>query len=305
MTHSPHTNHLKGLALLAVGLLTLLVFSMPAVGEQGDSPKSITGSGSKDAGVAVQSSSTVTKAAFAPGSGFNFLGVKVSNHGNLMSFESPAGRQAVFGAREGYAVCSQGGGVVNGHDTGDIEEGFGAPTFAQPNGAWTFPLTVTRRTTDGKFQLTQVWNKPDPVEKDVTVAMTLKNVSGAPIDSNVLLSRSGDFDLGDNSADLGAKTIDSAWMWDDEGGPEVQPAGLKLTALTFGTNHAARIETTWDWMVGRTSPTLSASRLGCQDLFTQTPTPAARDLAMRSFYVLEGGLAAGQSKTVKFEYGRM
>ncbi len=264
MMHSTHTDyHPKSLALLAVGLLTSLVFSMPAVGEQNDSQKSAPGSGKKDGGVAVQSGATAVKASFASGSGFNFLGVKVSNHGNLISFESPAGRQAVFGGREGYAVCSQGG-LVHGHDTGDVEEGFGAPTFAQPNGAGTFPLTVTRRTTDGKFQLTQVWNKPDPVEKDVTVAMTLKNVSGGPIDNNVLLSRSGD----------------SAWMWDDEGGPDRQPAGLKLTALTFGTNHAAR-------------------------MFTQTPTPESRDLAMRVFYIFEGGLAAGQSKTVKFEYGRM
>ena len=299
MTHSTHTDHhLEGLALLAVGLLALLVFSVPAVGEQSASRKSVTGSGSKDAGVAVQSSSTAAKASFASGSGFNFLAVKVSNHGNLISFESPAGR-------EGYAVCSQGGGTVHAHDTGDVEAGFGAPTFAQPNGAGTFPLTVTRRTTDGKFQLAQVWNKPDTVEKDVTVAMTLKNVSGARIDSNLLLSRSGDFDIGDSSADLGAETSDSAWMWDDVGGPEVQPAGLKLTSLTFGTNHAARMETTSDWMLGRTSPTLPPSRLGCQNLFTQTPTPEARDLAMRSFYVFEGGLAAGQSKTVKFEYGRM
>jgi hypothetical protein len=249
--------------------------------------------------------STTVKASFASGSGLDFLGVKVSNHGNLISFESPAGRQAVFAGREGYAVCSQGGGLVHGHDTGDVEEGFGAPTFAQPNGAGTFPLTVTRRTTDGTFQLTQVWNKPDAIEKDVTVAMTLKNISGAPIDNNVMLTRSGDFDIGDSSADLGAETRDSAWVWDDETGPDRQPAGLKLAALTFGTSHAARMETTSDWMIGRTSPSLPASRLGCLDLFTQTPTPEARDLAMRSFYLFEGGLAAGQSKTVKFQYGRM
>ena len=247
---------------------------------------------------------TTVKASFASGSGFNFLGVKVSDHGNLISFESPASRQAVFGGREGYAVCSGAGDPVHGHDTGDVEGGFAAPTFSQPT-VGAFPLTVTRRTTDGKFQLTQVWAKPDPVEKDVTVTMTLKNISGAPIDSNVMLSRSGDFDLGDSSADLGAETRDSAWMWDDDNGPEVQAAGLKLATLTFATTHAARMETTSDWMLGRTSPSLGASRLGCQDLFTQTPTPEPGDFAMRVFYLFEGGLAAGQSKTVKFQYGRM
>jgi len=245
--------------------------------------------------------STVVKASFANGSGNNFLGVKVSDHGNLTSFESPVGRQAVFGGREGYAVCS-GGGDPDGHDTGDVEAGFAAPTFSQPT-AGAFPLTVTRRTTDGKFQLTQVWAKPDAVEKDVTVTMTLKNISSAPI-TGVMLSRSGDFDIGASSADLGAETIDSAWLWDDEGGPDVAPVGLKLTALTFGTNNATRIETASDWMLGRSSPALSATRTRCQDLFTQTPTPEPGDFTMRIFYLLDT-LGAGQSKTVKFGYGRM
>jgi hypothetical protein len=152
--------------------------------------------------------STVVKASFASGSGTNFLGVKVSDHGNLLSFESPQGQENAFSDAEGYAVCSTQfgdetvGERVNGHDTGSVFGGFAAPTFSQPNGAGTFPLTVTRRTIDGKFQLTQVWNKPDTVEKDVTVAMTLKNISGAPI-NGVFLSRSGDFDVGSSSLDQG------------------------------------------------------------------------------------------------------
>src|SRR5215218_6896605 len=132
--------------------------------------------------------STLVKASFASGSGSDFLGVKVSDHGNLMSFESPENQEAVFGGREGYAVCSNFTGTVHGHDTGDVESGFGAPTFAQPNGAGTFPLTVTRKSTDGKFRLKQVWNKPEATEKDVTVTMTLTNISSASI-NNVFLSR--------------------------------------------------------------------------------------------------------------------
>jgi hypothetical protein len=301
------TNHYRrGLVLLAAGLLALLAFSVPALGKQSDlRQQSALGADKKDAAVAIQSSTTAPKASFASGSGFNFLGVKVSDHGNLISFESPVGRQAVFGGREGYAVCSGGGGTVHGHDTGDVEGGFAAPTFSQPT-AGAFPLTVTRRTTDGKFQLTQVWNKPDPVEMDVTVTMTLKNISGAPINSNVLLSRSGDFDIGDSSSDRGAETIDSAWLWDDAGVPDdVEPVGVMLTALTFDTDNAARIETQSDWLNGRSSPPLRASRLGCNDLFTETPTPEPGDFAMRIFYLFEGGLGAGQSKTVKFEYGRI
>jgi hypothetical protein len=57
MTQIAHTNRYpEGLALLAVGLLALFVSSIPAVGEQSDSRKSVPGLGKKDAGVAIQSS---------------------------------------------------------------------------------------------------------------------------------------------------------------------------------------------------------------------------------------------------------
>jgi len=98
-----------------------------------------------------------------------------------------------------------------------------------------------------------VWSKPDATEKDVTVAMTLTNLSSGPIDG-VQLSRSGDFDIGDSSSDQGALTTDSPWLWDDEGGPDVQPVGLTLTGLTFGTNHPVRIEHQSDWVSGIFSP---------------------------------------------------
>ena len=245
--------------------------------------------------------STVVKASFANGSGANFLGVKVSDHGNLTSFESPAGQEQVFGGREGYAVCSNNGSTHNGHDTGDVEGGFAAPTFSQPNGAGTFPLTVTRRTTDGTFQLTQVWATPDAVEKDVTVTMTLKNISSATIEG-VLLSRSGDFDVGDQSADRGARTNDSAWLWDDATLVS-PPGGLMLTALSFGTSHLTGIETASTW-VGDGTQTHPGARQGCGAERVNTPTTTDSDLTMKVFYLF-GNMSAGQSRTVKFEYGRM
>jgi hypothetical protein len=54
-----------------------------------------------------------------------------------------------------------------------------------------------------------VWSKPDPVEKDVTVTMTLKNLSSSTI-NGVYVTRSGDFDIGASSSDQGAGTADSA-----------------------------------------------------------------------------------------------
>jgi hypothetical protein len=265
--------------------------------EQSTSSQSTTTPEKSSGEVSIQS--TTVKASFASGSGANFLGVKVSNHGNLLSFESPANQEAVFGGREGYAVCSTNGSTHNGHDTGEVEVGFGTPTFVQPT-AGAFPLTVTRNTTDGKFQLKQVWAKPDATEKDITVTMTLKNRSSATIEG-VLMSRSGDFDASGTSNDRGARTNDSAWLWDDATLVS-PPGGLMLTALTFGTSHSTGIETQSTWVGDGT--TNSGTRQACGADRVNTPTTAASDFTMKVLYLF-GNLSAGQSKTVKFEYGRM
>jgi hypothetical protein len=279
------------LLLAATMTLALVLVGGVAISKQ-PPPTSDKGSGSIPR-------STVVKASFANGSGANFLGVKVSDHGNLTSFESPAGQEQVFAGNEGYAVCSGSGLTVHGHDTGSVVGGFAAPTFSQPT-VGAFPLTVTRRTTDGKFQLTQVWAKPDPVEKDVTVTMTLKNISGAPINTNVLLSRSGDFDIGNStnsSTDRGAATDDSVWLWDDISTGE--PGGVMLTALTFGTDRRTRVEVAGVW-----GDPVSGSRTKCLFPSETTPTNPAGDFAMGMTYVL-GTFNAGQSKTAKYVYGRM
>src|SRR5215217_967926 len=283
------------LLLSTVALALLLVGGVAAskqLQEQSASQAPTTSQKSSGGDLSIQS--TTVKASFASGSGKNFLGVKVSNHGNLTSFESPAGQEQVFGGREGYTLCSGGGPVVHGHDTGLVEGGFGAPTFSQPNGAGTFPLTVTRNTTDGKFQLKQVWNNPDAIEKDVTVTMTLKNLSSATIES-VVMSRTGDFDVGASSNDLAAATEDSVWQWDDRFGVDRPAGGVMLTALTFGTTHGPRVETANTW---------TTTRAQCPTNEVGTPTPSVQDLTMRVFYFL-GNLSAGQSKTVKYKYSRM
>jgi hypothetical protein len=290
---------MAALATMAA-ILALCALSAHASAEQGGDPqRSVSGESKKVAAIATTSStSTTPKASFASGSGDNFLGVKVSDHGNLVSFESPKGQEQVFDGREGYALCSIGVSdalTVHGHDTGSVESGFGPPTFSQPT-AGKFPLTVTRKTTDGKLKLMQVWNQPDAVEKDVTVAMTVTNLSGNSI-NEVLLSRSGDFDVGNTSADQGARTNDSAWQWNDvDNTTDSPPVGLMLGALSLGTNHEALIESRPDWDINET-------RQSCLGSVRGTPTPS-EDLAMRMLYGL-GGLNGGQSKTVKFEYGRM
>src|SRR5215216_4411464 len=232
----------RTIPLLATTMtLAVLVFGGVAVSQQrqelSTSSHSSTASDKSSGDVSIQS--TKVKASFASGTGADFLGVKVSNHGNLLSFESPAGQEAVFTGREGYALCS-GPSTVNGHDTGGVEEGFGPPKFKQPNPG-KFPLTVTRKTTDGQLQLKQVWSKPDATEKVVTVTMTVKNISSATL--GMLLSRSGDFDVGTSSTDQGARTSDSAWLWDDPSSAtaETSRGGTMLTGLTTSGGSTARL----------------------------------------------------------------
>jgi hypothetical protein len=284
----------RTIVLLATMTLALLLVGGVAVSkqlqEQSTSSQSTT-TNKMETSPPLQS--TKVKASFANGSGANFLGVKVSTHGNLISFESPANQEAVFnGPSEGYVVCSSS--TDHGHDTGGVEGGFGTPTFSQPNGAGTFPLTVTRNTTDGKFELKQVWAKPDATEKDVTVTMTLKNISTSTI-NGVVLARTGEFDVGTSGTDRGARTADSVWQWDDVNGPDSPAVGLMLTALTFRTSHQVNIESTQSW--------LDITRTKCAVAAQTTPT-APGNFAMKANYVL-GNLSAGQSKTVKYEYRRM
>ena len=101
----------------------------------------------------VQPLSVGCRATFSSGTGPNLLNVCVSDHGNLITFESPSGADHVV--EEGYAVCSEGDPFIHGHDTGGVEGGFGPPTITQPT-AGRFPLTVMRRTTNGVFELKQV-----------------------------------------------------------------------------------------------------------------------------------------------------
>src|SRR5215204_2911648 len=128
-------------ALLAAGLVALFALSVPALGKENDvRQQSVPRSDKRDAAIATTSTTTTPKASFASGSGANFLGVKVSDHGNLLSFESPQGQEQLFDGQEGYALCSNFGNTVHAHDTGSVESGFGVPTFSQPNGTGTFPL---------------------------------------------------------------------------------------------------------------------------------------------------------------------
>jgi hypothetical protein len=214
----------------------------------------------------------------------------LSDRGNLVQFESPAGFEhlRVSAVGEGYAVCSGAG--THGFDAGFAEQGFGPSTIIQPNGPNTFPLTITRDTTNGVFRLKQQFTR-DTTEKDVTVTMTLTNRSASPV-SGVNLTRYFDGDIDNSfSGNRYAHTADSVWGWSDGSGQ-----GLMLTALTFNISHSAGVEAfpNWDPFSGG----------GAQLCHSGGATPSSPgNFVGRVNYSL-GTIAAGGSKTVKVLYRR-
>lgn len=163
-------------------------------------------------------------------------------------------------------------------------------TITQPNGSNTFPLTITRSTMDGVFQLTQSYSR-NTAEDEVIITMTLKNVSASPV-SNVFLARYFRDYLG-ITTQVGGRTLDAVWDW--------AGYGLSLEALSFNVNHVTDIEAGETWSLGTEGN-------GCYDtsavnLGTPTGQNSGNGWAGRVVYEL-GTLKAGTSKTVKVGYRR-
>jgi hypothetical protein len=225
------------------------------------------------------------------GTGTTFMKICLSVDGNLVNFESPAGFKHLeagdFG--EGYAVCSSAG--THGYDAGFAEGGFGPAIVMQPNGPNTFPLTIIRDTLDGIFRLQQQFSR-DTTEKDVTITMTLTNLS-AIARSSVHLTRYFDGDI-DNSVngDYYARVADSVSAWENSG------HGLMLTALTFNVAHSAGVQTFATW-----NP-LAEGGGGAKACGAGGTSPAfPGDFVGRVDYSL-GTLAGSATRTVRVVYRR-
>ncbi len=212
------------------------------------------------------------------GAGANQFNACLSTEGNVATFLFSGTDQ--FIGWEGYQVC---GGGVNYFDTGNGgASGWGAATVVQPKGAGTLPITITRNTLDGHWNLKQTYAK-DTVEDDFTITMTLKN-TGGPVGAPVYMGRWNDFDNdGSFGSDDGIVTTDSV---------QTRGSGLRgvsLQAITRATAHFALVggfpTGLGNCVAGGTAAILNA------------------DLSGHVEYNL-GGFNAGQVKTVKFTYAR-
>lgn len=148
---------------------------------------------------------------------FTFTGsprVAVSNHGNIVQFEAPAGYEhlGVGALSEGYVLCTSNSIA---YDVGGSESGFGASTI---NCTAAGGCTITRNTSDGRLQLKQVIKKP--ADRAFSIAMTVKNLTGSGI-AGVVLRRQSDLDVDSGGAlgtagftnNFASSERDSVYVW--------------------------------------------------------------------------------------------
>jgi hypothetical protein len=118
-------------------------------------------------------------ATFSTGAGPTLFKWCVTQNGNVVSLESPAGVEHIYegSITEGFGVCDLLT-KVEYYDYAQIGAvGFGMPIVTQPNGANTLPLTITRRTEDGLWTLVQSYAHI-PAERILRVTMRLENNAG-------------------------------------------------------------------------------------------------------------------------------
>ena len=151
----------------------------------------------------------------------------ISEHGNLMRFQSPNGQEhvRVGGLQEGYVLCTPD--EVYG-DVGITAGGWGPPTVL---GRTSGSVTIRRETTDGRFRLDQRWTR-DTVERDLIVRMTLKNLGPR---QTVMLMRNVDPDVNnDFDDDFWDQSAHTGWVRDIH--------AFTMTALTRTRAHRVVID---------------------------------------------------------------
>jgi hypothetical protein len=246
------------------------------------------------------------------------MNVCISNEGNFVKFESPAGFEQIGQAnifRDGYAICSGNlptfANVPQGYDPGDVskEALFGPPTVIQPGGSNTLPLTIIRDSTSGTYRLTQSFQR-DVVRRTVGVTMTIKRLSNSDCTSMgcppVRLQRAFEGDVDNNTVTNArfARSLDSVWEYIDTTGH-----GLKLNSVANGgATVITTVYTISDYDPDGVGDAAQAAK-GCIVFDDQLATPTdpavtnASNLVGRVMFFF-GSIPLNTSKSVKVVYER-
>ena len=226
---------------------------------------------------------------FTSGSGLTLLQFCVTVNGNITEFHGPAGWEHIAAGvpgQEGYGVCDNDTKVRYFDYTSDSGNWSNA-VITQPGGPNTFPLKITRTSSDGVFTLTQAFSR-NPSERIAKISMTLKNNAGSS--KTFILVRFANVNA--NTSSLGTNLNnefdsggDSAWAYN------LGLFGVRLSTVPTALEHAGFVDMTNDGP----DP--------CAPGSSSPPThPFYGDGGVIMAYVL--ALPAGQSKTVGVEYKR-
>jgi hypothetical protein len=160
-------------------------------------------------------SNTQCQSTFTSGSGTTYMQFCTSANGNISKIQTPSGWDQLYFGGEGYGICDVPMAQAY-YDWGSYGDSgnWGPATITQPNGPNTFPLTITRTSSDGVFTLKQAFSR-NTTTPAVKVTMTLKNNSG--LKRRVYLARFADIDADGNTSNLSGRTEFSAWGTRDNG----------------------------------------------------------------------------------------
>jgi hypothetical protein len=220
----------------------------------------------------------------------------ISNDGNVVGFSirsrltqlelwQPIDNIRVGVIGEGYVLCDLDSKATS-FDAGFDRSGWGPSVVIQPNGPNTLPLTIKRKTTDGRFELTQVFSV-ETSSREILIAMGVKNLSASP--AHLALVRYADFDLnGTSGGDVYIRSRDSVF------GREGDVMSLTSLVPTFDPVVATAIERKSDWG--------SLAGAGTHTTCSAVPQSGATadDYVARITFTFS--LAAGSSKAVVVAY---
>ena len=212
------------------------------------------------------------------GAGATLIHYCITPNGTVSSFRTGLSSESIaIGVTvEGYVVCSTGG--SNAFDITHGASGFGAPIQTAVN-----PLTISRTTTDGRFNLSQQFFT-DTQNGGVRIQMTLKNLTGATI-TGVKLARVGDIDANGFVTNAGILGGDSVTQ-------TAAGVGVSMRSLTYPTPHLVTLEN----FSGIDTPS-------CNPVLPVASPTASDDLGGRIAFTF-GNLNAGVSKLAKVAYIR-
>jgi len=223
------------IAQKSVLLMVILAVAASAFGqEQQDSRRS--------QGISGQATSAC-QSTFTSGSSLTYFQFCTTINGNVTEYQTPAGFEHIHegAVMEGYSICdfntlTEYYDYADGGDSGNWQPS----VISQPGGPGTFPLKITRTTSDGVFSLIQTFTRTTNVP---TVNFTMKLTNLTSGSKDYALVRFADLDT--NNGENGLQDEfdfdhDSAWGYN----PGFNTYGVSLFAVPSNTTRFSFIQNT-------------------------------------------------------------